>query len=91
MNKPELIKRIAENTGQSQEVINEVLIGFVKVDVTAVRDEGEQVVLPGMGTFKLKETAAHKGINPSTKEKIDIAASRTIGFKPSANVKKVVE
>ena len=87
MNKPELIKRIAENTGQSQEVINEVLIGFVP----AVRDEGEQVVLPGMGTFKLKETAAHKGINPSTKEKIDIAASRTIGFKPSANVKKVVE
>ncbi len=91
MNKPELIKRIAENTGQSQEVINEVLIGFVKVAVPAVRDEGEQVVLPGMGTFKLKETAAHKGINPSTKEKIDIAASRTIGFKPSANVKKVVE
>ena len=91
MNKPELIKRIAENTGQSQEVINEVLIGFVKVAVPGVRDEGEQVVLPGMGTFKLKETAAHKGINPSTKEKIDIAASRTIGFKPSANVKKVVE
>ncbi len=48
----------------------------------------EKLVLNGFGTFKLRKLAARKGINPRTKEEIDIKASKTIGFKPTTTFKE---
>ena len=42
------------------------------------------------GTFTVKERAARIGINPKTKEKINIAASGSVGFKPATNLKNIV-
>ena len=39
------------------------------------------------GTFKVKERASRQGRNPKTGTAIEIAASKTVGFKPSANFK----
>ena len=49
---------------------------------------GEEVELQGIGTFKLSERKERNGINPSTKEKIVIPASKPVTFKTSSTIKK---
>lgn len=87
MNKAELLKTLSEKTGQSQNVINDVLNAFVETTVEAVRDNGEQVTLVGLGTFKQKVTPAHEGFNPLTKKKIQVDATRNIQFKVMSTLK----
>ena len=40
--------------------------------------------------FTVKERAARTGINPATKQKIQIAASATVGFKPATGLKNII-
>jgi DNA-binding protein HU-beta len=87
MNKNELLKAIAEKTGHSQTVVNDVINAFVSTTVEKVRDEGDQVTLNGLGTFKQKLTPAHEGFNPMTKEKIHIEATRGVQFKVTSTLK----
>lgn len=91
MNKWDFVKKIAEKTGQSQDNVNKVLNAFVEVLVPEVRDNGETVSLPGLGTFKQKLTEAREGRNPMNGEKVQIKASRNITFKPQSTVKVVEE
>ena len=49
---------------------------------------GESVELQGIGTFKLSERKERNGVNPSTKEKIVIPASKSVSFKTSSTIKK---
>lgn len=88
MNKNELLKKISEKAGISQENVNKVLNAFVEVTVPEVRDNGETISLPGLGTFKQKLTEAREGRNPMNGEKVQIKASRNITFKPQSSVKK---
>lgn len=87
MNKAELLKTLSEKTGQSQNVVNDVLNAFVELTVEAVRDNGEQVTLVGLGTFKQKLTPAHEGFNPLTKKKIQVDATRNVQFKVMSTLK----
>lgn len=87
MNKTELLKTLSEKTGQSQNVVNDVLNAFVETTVEAVRDNGEQVTLVGLGTFKQKITPAHEGFNPLTKKKIQVDATRNVQFKVMSTLK----
>lgn len=87
MNKAELLKTLSEKTGQSQNVVNDVLNAFVEITVEAVRDNGEQVTLVGLGTFKQKVTPAHEGFNPLTKKKIQVDATRNVQFKVMSTLK----
>nr|DAM87786.1 MAG TPA: DNA binding protein [Caudoviricetes sp.] len=87
MNKSELLKTLSEKTGQSQNVVNDVLNAFVETTVEAVRDNGEQVTLVGLGTFKQKLIPAHEGFNPLTKQKIQVDATRNVQFKVMSTLK----
>ena len=87
MNKSELLKTLSEKTGQSQNVVNDVLNAFVETTVEAVRDNGEQVTLVGLGTFKQRLTPAHEGFNPLTKKKIQVDVTRNIQFKVMSTLK----
>ncbi len=87
MNKAELLKTLSEKTGQSQNVINDVLNAFVETTVEAVRDNADQVTLTGLGTFKQKTTPAHEGFNPMTKKKIHIDATRGIQFRVMSSLR----
>ena len=87
MNKAELLKTLSEKTGQSQNVVNDVLNAFVETTVEAVRDNGEQVTLVGLGTFKQKITPAHEGCKPLTKKKIHVDARRNVQFKVMSTLK----
>ena len=89
MNKTDLIDAVAQVTDltkkQSEAGINATLEAIVK----ALASE-EKVVLVGFGTFETKKRAARKGRNPSTKEVINIPASKAPVFKAGKGMKDTV-
>ena len=48
--------------------------------------EGDKVALIGFGTFAVTEKGARTGINPRTKETIEIAARKVVKFKAGAEL-----
>ena len=87
MNKYDFVRKVAAEAGTSQDVANKVINAVVSVLVPEVRDNGESLTLPGLGTFKQKNSPARKGHNPATGEKIDVPASRTLVFKAQPSIK----
>ncbi len=80
MKKSELISAIAEKAGISKVAADKALAAFIDT-VEGELKAGGEVALVGFGTFKVAERAARTGINPKTKEKIQIAASKAPVFK----------
>ena len=50
-----------------------------------LKNDGK-VVLVGFGTFSVNERSARKGINPRTKEPIDIPAKKVVKFKAGSQL-----
>ena len=75
MNKGELIKAIADKAGFTQKDATAAYDAFVEA-VTEALKAGDKVQLVGFGTFEVKCVAAKTGINPQTKEKVEIAACK---------------
>ena len=90
MNKGDLIVAIANQAGFTQKDADDAYKAFVAV-VTDALKKGEDVALAGFGTFKVKAKAARKGINPKTKEQIDIPACKVPTFKFGKSFKDSVQ
>ncbi len=80
MNKTELVASVAEKAGISKKDADAAVAAFVETVVDAMK-ANDKISLVGFGTFSVKERAARTGINPLTKEKIKIAASKVPSFK----------
>ena len=80
MNKSELIAAMAEKSGLSKKDSEKALGAFMETFVDALKD-GDQRAQVGVGTFDVRERAARTGLNPRTKEPIEIAASKAPAFK----------
>jgi DNA-binding protein HU-beta len=89
MNKTDLVAKMAEVSGLSKKDAEKALKAFEEV-VTAELIAGGDVRLVGFGTFDVKERAAHEGVNPQTKAKITIAASKAPRFKAGKALKDAV-
>lgn len=89
MNKQDLIKDIAER-GEFTKADAEAALKAVQGAIAAVLVNGDKITLPGFGTFKVVETAARTGRNPQTGEPVQVAAKRKVRFKPSAQLKELV-
>lgn len=89
MNKADLIKAIAEESGLTQEKAKTVLEATT-VSITNALKAGEKVQLAGFGTWEAKERKARKGRNPKTGEEIDIAAKTVAKFKPSKTLNQSI-
>jgi len=82
MNTSDLIEKIATENGVTKVAAKAILDGVLK----AIADSavaGEEVNLPGFGKFKVKESPAREGRNPSTGASIQIAASKKVSFMPA--------
>ena len=90
MNKTELIAAIAEKAELSKKDAEKALTGFTEA-VTETLQKGDKVQIVGFGTFAARTRAARKGINPLTKEPIDIAASTVPAFKAGKAFKDSVK
>jgi len=91
MKKFELVREVAKQTGISQDVVNKVIDATSDVIVKNVMEGDGEVNLPALGKFKLKVNPAREGINPLNKQKISIKESRTIAFRPTSAIKRVVD
>lgn len=80
MNKGEFIKAMANNASLTMKEANVAYDAFVNA-VTDALKQGEKVSLVGFGTFEIREKAAREGINPQTKAKVKIAASKAPALK----------
>ena len=80
MNKGEFIKAMAENAQLTVKEANVAYDAFVGALTDALKN-GEKVQLVGFGTFEVREKAAREGINPQTKEKVTISASKAPALK----------
>lgn len=80
MNKGELVKAMADKAGLTIKEAGVAFDAFVEV-VTDALKEGDKVQLVGFGTFEVREKAAREGINPQTKEKVKIPASKAPALK----------
>ena len=88
MNKGEFIKAYAAKAGMSQKEADLAYNAFVGTVVDALK-AGEKVALVGFGSFELKSKPARVGINPATKAKINIAASKAPAFKVGKSFKDI--
>lgn len=89
MNKNELVKAIAAETGQSATAVSEMLGAFEGVVTKAVAS-GDKVTLPGFLTFDRAERAARTGRNPATGAEISIPASTVPRVKAGKTFKDTV-
>lgn len=89
MNKTELISIVAEKAGLSKKDTERVLNATLET-LTEAMIQGDKVQLSGFGIFETKDRQARVGRNPSTKEAIQIPATRLPSFKASKTLKDAV-
>lgn len=90
MNKNELVASVAEKAEISKKDA-EAAVKAVTEAITEALAEGDKVSLVGFGTFSVKERAARTGINPRTKEAVEIPAAKVPAFKAGAALKDAVK
>jgi DNA-binding protein HU-beta len=89
MNKAELCEKVQQALGD--DVTKACAENAVKAVLDAIADgvrRDEAVQLIGFGTFKVSHRAARMGRNPKTGEAMQINASKSVKFSPSAAFKK---
>jgi DNA-binding protein HU-beta len=92
MNKSELVEAIVKNknSGIDSKAAAERALESVLDAVRSGLKKDKAVQLIGFGNFVVKNRKARAGINPKTGEKIQIKASRSVGFKPGKALKASV-
>ena len=85
MNKSELVSAVAQKSGLTKVDAKKALDGVLEAIGEELKNDG-RVVLVGFGTFSVTERSARKGINPRTKEPIDIPAKKVVKFKAGSEL-----
>ena len=89
LTKSALAHAVAKENGLTISKANEV-VGSVLSNLEKALADGENVRLTGFGSFKVKETKARTGRNPSTGEPIEVPASRRVSFSAGSNLTSAV-
>jgi DNA-binding protein HU-beta len=79
MNKTELIQKIADEADGSKSEAQRFFDAFEGV-VTSELKKGNQIQITGFGKFYVQKREAREGVNPQTKEKMKIPASKVPKF-----------
>ena len=90
MNKTELVAAVAAKAELSKKDA-EAAVNAVFDSVKDALAEGDKVSLIGFGTFSVKTRAARTGLNPRTKETIEIPESKVATFKAGSALKDAVK
>lgn len=68
-----------------------VAVDAVFNEIATTLENGGKVEISGFGKFEVKQREAREGVNPKTKERITIAASKSPVFKASKLLKEAVK
>lgn len=89
MTKAELVEKIAQSVKHrdiSKAAINEISDALFDTLTKGIKKD-KRFTYPGFGTFTIRNRKARKGRNPQTGAAINIPASKTVGFRPSPELK----
>ncbi|TCM14031.1 DNA-binding protein HU-beta [Novosphingobium sp. PhB165] len=86
MNNADLADKLATETGITKADARKVL-DAVFAAIADAAHHGDEISLNGFGKFKVKDSPAREGRNPSTGETIQIAASKKLTFAPAKAIK----
>jgi integration host factor subunit beta len=82
----EEVSRVVELTRKESEVIVEALFDSI---VRSLRT-GDKIEIRGFGSFRTRERLARIGRNPKTGDRVEVPAKRIPYFKPSKELKDLV-
>ncbi|GAH63541.1 unnamed protein product, partial [marine sediment metagenome] len=86
MNKAELVQEVANQTGLTKKVSREAVDGIISAITDSLARE-ERVTLVGFGTFQVAKRKARRGVNPKTRETIQIPAKKVPKFVPGKGLR----
>ncbi|MBA7467689.1 DNA-binding protein HU [subsurface metagenome] len=89
MNKAELVEEVVGKVGLTKKETSNV----VDVMTSAITDTlamNERVTLVGFGTFEVRRRKARTGVNPQTRERLDIPAKNVVRFKAGKGLRERV-
>jgi DNA-binding protein HU-beta len=89
MNKTELIEEIAQRTDSSKGEAQRYMESFEEVVASAL-GSGDEIRITGFGKFYVREQKSREGVNPQTKEKMRIPASKVPAFSAGKGLKETV-
>jgi len=89
MNKTELVHSLSEETTFSKRDILRVLDALVRIMVRELK-KGNRLQWSGLGTFSVSLRPARLGINPITKERINLPETRVPKFKAGKQLKEQI-
>lgn len=87
MNKTQLVDVVAKEA-ELKKKDAEAAVNAAFAAICDALADGDKIQLVGFGTFEVKERAAREGRNPSTGAKIEIPASKSVGFAASKALKE---
>jgi DNA-binding protein HU-beta len=90
MNKQDIIDYIAKQTGSTKTDSSKVVDAFLDA-ITAGLSEGNDVILTGFLSLKVKERKARTGRNPRTGAPIQIPASKVVSLSAGKKLKDAVK
>ena len=90
MNKTDLIAAMAASGGMAKADAAKALNAFMEAVADALK-KGDKVTLVGFGTFSVTERAARTGVNPATKQMIEIPAKKVVKFKPGTELSDLIK
>ncbi|GAB4280020.1 MAG: HU family DNA-binding protein [Candidatus Rifleibacteriota bacterium] len=89
MNKADLVKTIATKANLNQATAQKALESMLETFKDTLK-KGDKIQLIGFGSFEVAKRAARKGVNPQTKETINIPAKKVVKFKAGKELKELV-
>ena len=82
----EEVSRLADLTRKDSEIIVETIFESI---VTSLRS-GDKIEIRGFGSFRTRQRKPRVGRNPKTGDRVDVPAKKIPFFKPSKELKDVV-
>ena len=89
MNKLDIVKVVAEETGLTQKEVAGVVDTMIETIIAELK-KGQEVNIAGFGKFVVKNRAARTSINPRTKQAISVPASKAPTFRAGKQFKEAV-
>ena len=90
MTKAEMIVAVAEKAGMTKKDAEKAVAAVLET-ITETLKADEKIQLVGFGSFETKKRAARTGLNPRTKETIQIPEAKVPSFKAGSALKDAVK
>jgi integration host factor subunit beta len=89
MTKADLVEEVAKVTELTRKD-SEVIVDTLFESVIKALKTGDKLEVRGFGSFRVRQRNARVGRNPKTGEKVEVPAKRVPYFKPSKELKDLI-